>query len=135
MDDEPSTETPPPKRPWTLWQWLMPLWVLTPSLLMIAGAAFGARGPTDADTARRAMVTGIFTGPIALGMCLFLGTKLTSYIGKDSFFPTLLIWVFCCGGVVTLNLAIASTGCSKIINAAYRSGWNHHTESPPATTP
>jgi len=115
MDDEPSTETPPSKRPWTHWQWLMPLWVLTPSLLVIAGAAFGARGPTDADTARRAMVTGVFTGPIALGMCLILGSKLTSYIGKASIFSTLLIWLFWCSGLVALNFAIVSTGCVMIV--------------------
>lgn len=136
MDNQPSTELPPPKRPWKLWQWLMPLWLVTPSLLMIAGAAFGARGPADADTALRAMVTGVFTGPIALGMCLLLGSKLTSPIVKDSFLPTLLIWLFCCGGVVTLNLAIASAGCSMVINnAAYRAGWSHDKERPPATTP
>ena len=135
MDEEPTGNTPPPKRPGTLWQWLMPLWLVTPGLFMIAVTTFIAHGTTDRATASRAILTGLYTGPIALLMCLYLSSKLTSSIRKDTSsnpWLTGIFWALCFSGLIALNMSIASAGCSKISRNAWRL---EAPESPPATPP
>ena len=107
MDNEPSTDLPPPKRPWSIWQWLL---LLTPSLLMIVGAV-GGQGPY----ADGGIVHVFITAPVAIIMCILLSIKLTSYFDTDSLFFTLLICFFSFTGLVAVNFAVASAGCSVIV--------------------
>ncbi len=114
MDNEPSTDLPPPKRPWKLWQWLL---LLTPSLLMIVGLvggiAVGAgllRGRDDEGAfSVPAVVSLIITGPIAFILCILLTSKLVDERRSNAFLGLI--------GIVGINFAIASVARVWIINA------------------
>ena len=113
MDDEPSTETPSPKRQWGILQWLL---LLTPSLLMIVGVvvgtAAGAGLRTEAegeDNALPAVVSLIITGPIALILCILLTSKLVDERSTNAFLGLI--------GIIGINYVIAFVACARIVNS------------------
>ena len=113
MNDETSTETPPPKRPWKLLQWLL---LLTPSLLMIVGvvvgtaAGAGLRVEVEGEVnVLPALVSLIITGPIAFILCILLTSKLVDERRSNAFLGLI--------GIVGINFAIASVACEWMINA------------------
>ena len=102
MNDGPSTDLPPPKRPWKLWQWLL---LFKPSLLMVVGAQIGASSVGGA-------ISGLFTGPVAFVMCILLARKLA----RDQGYSRYLGEFLCLIGIMALNFAVAFAGCSMVIH-------------------
>ena len=108
MDEEPTGNTPPPQRPWAPWKWFMPLWLITPSLLIIAGATIATSGATGSGTVDRVITSGFITVPIAMSICFFLAGKITDSHGSSSHGGGCL----CVVGIIALNFAIIFTKCS-----------------------
>ena len=115
MDDEPSTDLPPPKRRWGIWQWLL---LLTPSLLVIVGVvvstAVGAGLMTGKDEESVLSIllgaaTVLITGPIAFILCIFLTSKLVDERRINAF-----LGLF---GIVGINYVIAFVAKLWIMNA------------------
>ena len=110
MDEEPTGNTPPPEPPWTLWHLLMPLWIITPGLLMLMITSFA-----NAVWPSAFLVLLVATSMITFGMCLHVGTKLASSLRKERDELAILIWLICVSGVFALNFGIAYAGCSKMM--------------------
>lgn len=115
MDNEPSADLLPSKRPWGIWQWLL---LLTPSLLMIVGLAGGIAvgaglltgGDDDGEThVLPAIVSLMITGPIAFILCILLTSKLVDERRSNAFLGLV--------GIVGINFAIASVTCEWIIDS------------------
>jgi uncharacterized membrane protein YoaK (UPF0700 family) len=102
MDNEPSTDPLPPISPWKLWQWLL---LLTPSLLMVVGAQIGEFSVGGA-------ISGLFTGPVAMVMCILLARKLARDHGYSRYLGEFL----CLIGIMAVNFAVAFEGCSMVIH-------------------
>ena len=114
MDNEPSTDPLPPKRPWGIWQWLL---LLTPSLLMIAGmtliSTLGAtlikRTDEDVGVAILGTLSLVITGPVAFVLCIFLASKLVDERRINAVLGLI--------AVVAVNFAITVVVCQRVIES------------------
>jgi len=103
MDNEPSTDLPPPKRPWNFWQWLL---LITPSLLAFTPAGVVWLIPSESRQSVYWMIPVVFVllPFLCFGVVLILGTRLAAYKGSKGF----LAWLGWCAWVLGLNLGFCA---------------------------